>query len=759
MDSDASSVKLSELLRHPDDLDRIIGLKSEFTRKKAAVDAQLKLGLKEQLQLTQSGMSSIKVGQQTLNTIKEEMMKIDRLCAEAQSMIHNFPEINAVAQAHRNFTQVETTKQNIESFATRLDRVNALLEEDEDDLDSQPNLLPIHHEISQLRTIRDEALQQAKNDPSLEADLQRVFGSLESTVDTFDEHVGHGCIQLIPLVNADNTSLVVRLAIVIEEEEKFDERAKELQDAQREFKDLAARFKSLAVGTTELRGYKAKFLEAIHAYAQAQLTGSDQAFLEDPEKLDKSLRWYFNDLFAVKAGMVQLMPKKWKIFKTYVGIYHKLLYEWLSAKAADKEVQPVHMLAIIHWKDKYYDKMRRLEGKPDDLNPTLPGGRDSDLVREYRQLIVNKVDEWMSNLNRTDRADFIARKETSIDTDEHGRFRTKTLADMWRLLHEQLLVAGDSQLLEVVEGVTDAMFRALKTRVDMWFTLINNEVEKYTKPNVEPEAIQSLQDWLCSLANDQIVSISYGEANHVQPGYLHQFHSDFAALVSHEYANQAESKVETLQHTITDLGFRCIHVFVRIIFLIDFKTVLPEFFTPNWYHRSPMGQLISTFEDYRQDYKEVMHHLLSDLFIEEVSQQLLIAYLSAVHNRNIKVSRLDAFESQVKDDVQTAFKFFENFEAFQTVEGVPGIKDKWRVVSAMLSLIQCDKHVIQATFRDFLQDYWDVKLTWVEALLRMRQDIDWGPLGEGKSIMKGLRQEAAELRVEHNVGTVMAEVE
>src|SRR5438046_7263306 len=39
-DIETSTVKLAELLRHPEDLDKIPALKSEFTRKKAAIDSQ-----------------------------------------------------------------------------------------------------------------------------------------------------------------------------------------------------------------------------------------------------------------------------------------------------------------------------------------------------------------------------------------------------------------------------------------------------------------------------------------------------------------------------------------------------------------------------------------------------------------------------------------------------------------------------------------------------------------------------------------------
>ena len=115
-DTDGVTVQLAELLRHPEDLDKIPFLKSEFIRKKAAVDGQLRVGLKEQLEITQLGMNSIGDGQRTVNQIKEELMKIDKLCAESQNVIRDFPNINLVSHVHRNFSQIETVKANIESF-------------------------------------------------------------------------------------------------------------------------------------------------------------------------------------------------------------------------------------------------------------------------------------------------------------------------------------------------------------------------------------------------------------------------------------------------------------------------------------------------------------------------------------------------------------------------------------------------------------------------------------------------------------------
>lgn len=109
-------------------------------------------------------------------------------------------------------------------------------------MENQPNLLAIHAGLSELRDVSDQASEQVKgaegesgqeliDNLTLESGvtLRDYFSKLDEVVDWFDEHVGQACINLIPLVQAGNNGLVVRLGLVIEEEEKKDRQTKALQ--------------------------------------------------------------------------------------------------------------------------------------------------------------------------------------------------------------------------------------------------------------------------------------------------------------------------------------------------------------------------------------------------------------------------------------------------------------------------------------------------------------------------------------------------
>lgn len=762
---EAPTVKLAELLRQPEDLDKIASFKAEFTRKKAAVDSQLRIGLKEQLEITQSGMNSITSGQRTVNLIKEEMMKIDALCAQSQAMIRDFPQIGLVAATHRNFESVQKMKEDIETFDERLRELEYLLQEDDQDLENQPNLLAVHYGLSQLRDVRDAAMEQIKSNDA-EAGLELVqnlrlrtgqtmqdyFNRLDEIIEWFDGHVGTACMNLVPLVQTGNNGMVVRLALIIEEEEKQDKKIQALQDAQREFQELASRFKSIAAGPKELRGYKEKFLKAIEMSGQGQIEEANAAFLDDPDGLEKSVKWYFNDLQAVKLGMVALMPKKWRIFRTYVNIYHKLMHDWLVERINDPDLKPTHMLAIIHWGDKYYKKMSKLGVVEGDLQPHLLDNRGIELVSEYRQLIVKAVDEWMDRMAKTDKEQFLTRSENSLDKDENDYFRTKTLGDMWRMLREQLLVASTSDRTDVAEGVIEAMIRALQSRQMMWTELVDAEQSRYASSAADlQEGMGAVQDWLVAVANDQIACIDDGDDanNELTQSYLTRFAKDASALVSPSYTPTLTSSIEDLRNGYVDLGTHCIAVFVALIFIVDFRTVLPEFFTPAWYKERRMGQIVSTFDDYMKDYGGVLHFSFRDILAEELSDALLTRYLGAIRNKGVKIRRLDvaSFIEKFRDDVLTVFEFFKQFSP----DLFEDIKSKWRVVDYFSRLLSEEKQVIPTIFEEFKTAYWDLGMPWVEAVLRARDDFD-------RSMLNAVKAKAAEMYIERGMETIMNKV-
>ncbi|KAI8676667.1 hypothetical protein NCS56_00555100 [Fusarium sp. Ph1] len=749
---DTPAPKLSELLRHPEDLDKIPALKLEFSRKKGAVDGQLRSGLREQLETTQSGMTGLTDGQKTVQMIKEEMMKIDKLCSESQNMIKDFASINLVSQAHRNFGAVETMRRNLETFNGRLSVVEQMLREDDEDGDNMPNLLPCHYELTQLRNIRDDAMEQIQRaeDTSLQSTLADYFARLDDTIDWFDEHVGIIALNLINLVVQDNNGLVVRFAIVMEAEEKSDQRVLALQEALKDHKEMATRFQSITDGAKKVRGYKDKFIQAIRLSAEQQFDGAKEEFLEDPSKLEKIMKWYFNDLNVVKVGMSHLMPKKWHIVKTYADVYHQLMHDFLIGMVDGNEASSAHTLEIVGFPEKYYRKMAKLGLRQEELVPHVVDNREAELVRDFRELIIKFLDEWIERIFAQEQRDLAERnvEGSNLDQDEYGYFRTKNLVALWRMLREQVDAAANSQRADVVEGVIDAMFARLRSRQQSWQTMLDAEATRYEEGRVpDLEGFQALQDWLVATANDQIACIDDNEEEN-RLAYLSSFRRLVEQHVTPAYLERIETEVNTLRDGYVDFSTWCINRFAQLIFSVDFGAVMPDFFTPKWYTSTAMKQMVVTFEEYVNDYRQVLHHSLVDIFVEIFAEELLVRYLSAVRNKGAKFRRTDPFQDKLFNDIATAF---ELFSSLPSPDIGASIKETWRVTEHFLRLLTCDRDSVVETYATFKMAYWDLNPSWVEAVLRTRDDFERG-------MATAVKNKAANITVERGAETIMSRV-
>lgn len=744
--------KLSELLRHPDDLDKIASLKQEFARKKGAIDGQLRNGLREQLERTQSGMNGLTDGQRTVQLIKDEMMNIDRLCSESQTMIKDFASINLVSQAHRNFVAVETMRRNLETFNDRLNVVEKMLNEDDEDKENMPNLLPCHYELTQLRNIRDDAMEQIQraDDESFQSTLEDYFARLDEVIDWFDEHVGILAMNLINLVVNDNNGLVVRFAVVMEAEEKSDQRVTALQEALKDHKEMATRFQGITDGAKKVRGYKDKFMQAIKLSAEQQFEQAREEFLDDPKRLEKIMKWYFNDLNAVKIGMTPLMPKRWNISKTYADIYHQMMHDFLVGMVEDPEGSSGHTLEIISFPEKYYKKMGKMGFLQENLVPHVIDNRETELVRDFRQLIIKFLDEWIERIFAQERRDFADRnvEGSNLDNDEYGYFRTKNLTALWRMLREQVDAATNSQRADVVEGVIDTMFIRLRTRQQNWQQMLEDECIRFETGKVpELEGFQALQDWLVATANDQIACIDDGEDDS-RPGYLTSFRQKFEPHVTPQYMERIEQEMASLRDGYVDFSTWCINRFAQLVFAVDFKTVMPDFFTQRWYSSTVMKQIVVTLEEYLNDYKAVLHHSLVDIYIEIFADELLVRYLSSVRNKGAKFRRSDPFRDKLFNDIACAFDYFSSLP---NADVGSSIKQTWRVTEPFLALLTADKVAVPDEFAVFKENYWDLQIGWVEAVLRSRDDFD-------RNMLNTVKARAAQVDVVRGPETIMGKV-
>lgn len=123
-------------------------------------------------------------------------------------------------------------------------------------------------------------------------------------------------------------------------------------------------------------------------------------------------------------------------------------------------------------------------------------------------------------------------------------------------------------------------------------------------------------------------------------------------------------------------------------------------------------------------------------------------YLSSVRNKGAKFRRADPFRDKLFNDISTAFEYFSNLP---NPEVGSSIKQTWRVTEQFLGLLSCDKDTVADEFAAFKTAYWDLHISWVEAVLRSRDDFERG-------MLNAVKARAAQIEVVRGPETIMSKV-
>ncbi|KAK6359353.1 SNARE-binding exocyst subunit S6 [Orbilia brochopaga] len=721
------TAKLAETLRHPDDLERISALKAQYTSDKAAIDAQLKAGVQLQLDVTKAGMRAVDDAQKDLNLIKEELIKIDRLCSEAQTMIRDFPLINEVSRVHRNFTSVEEIMNGLQNLNKNVEEIEMMLNEDNtaDGLMGQmPNLLPVHFKLGSLRDFRDEAMYQAtRATDDTSNTLANYFAVMDGSVTEFENRMDLFFSNVLKMVRGRNGSLVVRLAKIIEAEEVADSKLRALQDATSQHSDLVSRFKSINVGSKQQKEYKKRYIECIQASVAEEFKRSEALFAQDSSALMESFDWYFDDLFVVKNMLTKLVPPKWNIFETYLNIYHGQMHEFITKLINDQDLDGQGLLQIILWKSQYDQGLKSLKVDKTTLNPPVLGGPEEDLIREYLNIIVSKMTEWMNTVNQGDVKDFQERKEAP-EVNEHGNFILQGAVIAFQMINQQIDVASDAGKVSVLLGVIDECGGLLKRRQALWDEVTRREVDRFL---IDPESVpEGIFEWMLAVANDQARCAVFTES----------VKSRLLPALPKKAQDHVEQSFGSVVDGFVDMAGVITKRITEIIFN-DLKGPVSTFFTPEWYSTRPsevtkyMESITVTIESYLTDCRVGLDSSIAAEMALELSEMTVISYLSAVKNKGAKflVSSADV-AAQVRADVLTGFNYFRD------VTSIEAAKQTWPVIEYFIQLIVSPREGLWETYVNFKTAYWDLSNDWVDMVLRCREDSNREMLGIIKGRMK-----------------------
>ncbi|KAL0088422.1 exocyst complex component Sec6-domain-containing protein [Phycomyces blakesleeanus] len=724
--------KLSELLKHPDDLNTKVGpLSRRLAKEKASIDAQLSTGVQTQLDNVQEGLETLALSSQNNDKVKSNMRRIDKLCRDAQSMIHDFPRINKVSQVHQNFVATQEKVKAFRALYQRLQGIEQMFTPLQQDVfRPQDNLLHVHYELFKLEEFRDQTMHQARGSPQdVLITLKTYFRRVDVLSDDFTQHLWQIARHLLELVDMGLGASVVKLVKIIECEEHADEKALAAQQAQTSHQDMQGHKKwRLAEGNPRtIKSYRVEFFEQIHQSIVERFEDELAPYRENGDwsgALDIT-DFIFNDLELVFDHVVPKFPKKYKIFPHFVLEYHRHTYELLNGMV-DQDLDAGTILRLLRFVRDYYATMSTRLGVTEELlEPQLLDGQEQTLVDEYLKLVRNKLAEWTSNLMSSESRDFVVR-EHPPETTPDGQYGMAGAVDMFQIINQQIDVAADANQGKLLYLVVYECHKVMKDSQSFWKKLLLSEMRRQLEQ--PEEAPEGFVEYVMALANDQIKCSDFAEAilKRITP------------LVEAKYKTQVEDKLSTCVDGYLQIGAASREALLEVTFN-DIKPVFDDLFTARWYEQPLVPSVIETLKDYCNDFTH-LNKFLFDKLVNDMLDRFLMLYLEAMRHKNARF-RMTTCLDKIQDDVRMSFNFFSTYKSVEELE------ERFDVIERVHTLLESNRRMIFVDYYSLRQAYPDVPLAFVEDVLSKRDDLDKAAL---KDIMEGIKAKAREYEPEAN---------
>jgi len=595
--------------------------------------------------------------------------------------------------------------ENFNSLHAQLEQIDYLMREDKLKEHGKPqlhlhshvdfrnpmhNLLPIHYELSRLNEFRDQAMHQGRNNEDVKRTLKLYFKRLEEANEDFESSFWELARSTLDIIRCNNPTLVVKLAKIIEYEERLDEKSIAVQEAKSHYQDLENKFRSIRGSPRKLRSYFQRFEETIEQSVQEMFDQHVEKYGEDFTAMLENLDWIYDDLRLIKNEVVPCMPPKWNIFEVYVKYIHKRVYETIKGIVAS-EPDAATIIKILEWIKTYRSTMNREMGFPESkLIPPLLDGKESVLIDDYLHIIIRKVEEWMDNLSNTEKKEFMERT-TSPDEDADGKYVSGGAAIMFQMISQQIDVAADSGQGRVLAAVVEECVRVIKNRQSQWTELLQSEVKKQLET---PEEVPvGLVEYTIALANDQILCADYTEAILARTEPL--VSSKYKAKISNGFSQSIDG--------FLDLAKFCVSIILQSVFN-DLKPALTPIFSSSWYGGSEVSRIVATLQEYTDDFQAHLNEYLFETLMEDMLVQFLKAYVVASRSKQTKF-KMPAAIDQIRNDVRLAYGFFSQFIAGNVVQ------EYFRIFELMMTILQSTKQSFSADLDDLMAVYWDTP-TW-----------------------------------------------
>jgi len=433
---------------------------------------------------------------------------------------------------------------------------------------------------------------------------------------------------------------------------------------------------------------------------------------DNPSAFLSGLTWIYQDIIRIEEDVVPCFPPEYDIYSLYIREYHKALNTTIKTLAASSPEANV-LLTLLDWIKEYKQNMKELDVPPELLDPPLMDGKEQSLIEDYLQLIIKKLDEWSTNLMKTEVAEFTRRREPP-ETDSDGLYGMQGAVILFQMVNQQIDLATESGQGAILARVVSETNRVMRTIQDQWVKVVEGEFKKQMEKPDEVEG--GLVEYCIALANDQIKSADYAEAllGRLEP------------LVSEKYRVTINERLNDAIDGYLDVAKKCTQTLIDMI-LNDLRPATRGLFGQVWYDGN-MAQIVETMRDYMTDYQSYLNASLLELLVEDLLDAFLVFYINAL--ANAPRLRMPAAIERVQEDIQLATGFFSTLKPANEVE------QSLEVLRMILGLLEASKDMVFLSYWSFARVH-GPNINFIESLMKSRGDLDRSAVND---VMESVRR-------------------
>lgn len=750
--------RISQLLKDDVSIESIRRVRDNLIKERSTVEYQLNKQAKARFQDAQSCLQLMTQAQRNMKSLKNDLQKVDHLSKENRSSIERYDIINDATRLHELLDNTMTIHQKILQFNDFINELELLLDHElsQDALESGcPNLLKIHFMITMARDFHDQMTTLALiSSVDVQTTMSKVFQKVPECVEKFNKLISDITYDIIEAVRTENQSLLIRLFKVIHVEECEDIKiiatrniikAKELEFESKKMKKLSNKLQTLddeenkrieyptpsaiaaeiTKGTiqtrTQPRGYKNMFLSTIKK-------GIHEMFIEVRKEYNgekkfevlNNLDWVFNELIVVRDHVSKLGPTHWRLFDRYFDFYYEEVHQLITELVAS-EPETIIILDILDYDKNFQNVLKQEFGFTKDKIKTIIGENEKEqLLSDYLTLILNKMREWIDNLEKTEITIFTERSSPPHVDSDNWLFLdgTKTCFQMF---NQQVEVAAGSGQAKILVGVVERFCNLLVSRQEVWAKIINDQVQKCIQYNhfceENPESVTKenafpggLVEYLVAAANDQMKAADYAVA-------ISQKYGSYVSKV-HERTITAQ-----IENTLDGFAYvaKCATSGICQLIFDDLRRPYSEVFDKSWYGGNQTQQISSTIQEYLNDIKDQMNPFIFFSMIETAVEETLLKYVQCLkYDHSIK-NKGNKFLDCVRRDFKI---FYQLYAEYVPPEEMSMVDERFKFAEYFIDLCCDTQESVLETWRLCLETYWDCPLELLQHILKSRKDVD-----------------------------------